>query len=67
MIIASSSLRAAVVALSCCLSWVAQAAEYPAPKRGTFTVKDFRFSTGETLPEPSSAMRRWVSRPASRW
>lgn len=51
MIIASSSLRAAVVALSCCLSWVAQAAEYPAPKRGTFTVKDFRFSTGETLPE----------------
>ncbi|RXT54511.1 hypothetical protein B6S44_12775 [Bosea sp. Tri-44] len=51
MIIASSPLRAAVVAVSCCLSWLALAAEYPAPKRGTFIIKDFRFSSGETLPE----------------
>jgi homoserine O-acetyltransferase len=51
MIIASSPLRAAAIAVSCCLSWLAQAAEYPAPKRGSFTIKDFRFSTGETLPE----------------
>lgn len=51
MIIASSPLRAAVIAVSCCMSLLAQAADYPAPKRGTFTVKDFRFSTGETLPE----------------
>jgi len=51
MLIASSPLRAAVIAVFCCLSWLAQAAEYPVPKRGTFTVKDFRFSTGETLPE----------------
>jgi homoserine O-acetyltransferase/O-succinyltransferase len=28
-----------------------RAADYPAPKEGSWTVKDFRFHTGETLPE----------------
>src|SRR3989442_14638957 len=28
----------------------ASVAEYPAPKEGDFVVRDFRFSTGETLP-----------------
>jgi homoserine O-acetyltransferase/O-succinyltransferase len=28
-----------------------RAAEYPAPTEGDFTLKDFRFSSGETLPE----------------
>ncbi len=30
---------------------VACAAEYPAPKEGTFAVKDFQFKSGEKLPE----------------
>ena len=29
----------------------ASAAEYPAPKEGTFVAKDFRFHTGDVLPE----------------
>src|SRR5262245_18354434 len=28
-----------------------QAADYPAPKEGSWIVRDFRFHTGETLPE----------------
>jgi homoserine O-acetyltransferase len=28
-----------------------QAADYPAPKEGSWTVRDVRFHTGETLPE----------------
>jgi len=30
---------------------IAQAADYPAPKEGTWVVKDFKFHTGEVLPE----------------
>src|SRR5437868_651175 len=30
---------------------LAQAADYPDPQEGTWTVKDFRFHTGEVLPE----------------
>lgn len=33
------------------LSLSALAADYPAPKDGVFTLKDFRFHTGEVLPE----------------
>jgi homoserine O-acetyltransferase/O-succinyltransferase len=33
------------------LSLEAVAADFPGAKEGTWTVKDFRFSTGETLPE----------------
>ena len=29
----------------------ASAADYPAPKHGEWVVKDFRFHTGQTLPE----------------
>jgi homoserine O-acetyltransferase len=32
-------------------AFVAAAAEYPAPKEGTFVAKEFRFHTGEVLPE----------------
>jgi homoserine O-acetyltransferase len=39
---------AAVVAL---LSFAAQAADYPAPKEGQWVARDFRFHTGEVLPE----------------
>ncbi len=31
-----------------CSTW---AAEYPAPKQGNWIVRDFRFHTGEVLPE----------------
>ncbi len=32
-------------------AFAAAAADYPAPKEGTFVAKDFRFHTGEVLPE----------------
>jgi len=35
----------------CVLSLSALAADYPAPKDGVFTLKDFRFRSGEVLPE----------------
>ncbi len=38
----------AALALS---SVAAFAADYPAPKQGDFVVKDFKFHTGETMPE----------------
>lgn len=33
------------------IAFAAAAAEYPAPREGTFVAKDFRFHTGEVLPE----------------
>ena len=43
---------AAVFALLVILTALpATAADYPAPKEGTWVVRDFRFHTGETLPE----------------
>jgi homoserine O-acetyltransferase len=30
---------------------VAHAQDYPAPKEGTFIAKDFKFNTGEVMPE----------------
>src|SRR5687767_4243578 len=33
------------------VAFTADAADYPAPKEGTFVAKDFRFHTGEVLPE----------------
>lgn len=46
-------LRACVAVLAafvaCCAP--AEAADYPAPKQADFVVKDFKFHTGETLPE----------------
>ena len=32
-------------------AWTAGAADYPAPRQGSWVVKDFRFHTGEVLPE----------------
>ena len=36
---------------SCCVSLSALAAEFPAPKPGEWTVRDFKFHTGEVMPE----------------
>ena len=33
------------------IAFAATSAEYPAPKQGSFVAKDFRFHTGEVLPE----------------
>ncbi len=38
-------------ALSLILSAVAGAVEYPKPNEGNFTARDFKFTSGETLPE----------------
>ena len=32
-------------------TWSASAADYPEPKAGDFVIKDFKFHTGETMPE----------------
>src|SRR5437870_2516750 len=41
-------MRLAFLFLATCL---ARAADYPAPVEGDWTVRDFRFHTGEVLPE----------------
>jgi homoserine O-acetyltransferase len=51
MDIVSRPLRAVFVCLAFAVSWAASAADYPAPKRGVYVAKDFRFSTGETFSE----------------
>src|SRR6201999_4478143 len=33
------------------ISVIAMAADYPAPKQGDWVAKDFKFHTGETMPE----------------
>src|SRR5689334_24399115 len=44
-------IAAAVSAAFTLVSSIAFAADYPAPKQGDWTAKDFRFHTGETMPE----------------
>jgi homoserine O-acetyltransferase len=43
--------RAAVVAAFTLFSFAATAADYPAPKQGEWIAKDFKFHTGEVMPE----------------
>jgi homoserine O-acetyltransferase len=40
-----------ISALMAITSLSALAADYPTPKQGDWTAKDFKFHTGETLPE----------------
>src|SRR5690349_17651904 len=42
---------AALAAASALISVAAMAADYPAPKQGDWTLNDFTFHTGETMPE----------------
>ena len=44
-------LRSACCASLSVIAFSACAADYPAPQEGTWVVKDFRFSTGQVLPE----------------
>src|SRR3954451_21413311 len=43
--------RAALSAILVFTSFTAFAADYPAPKQGDWTARDFKFHTGETMPE----------------
>src|ERR1700728_2909304 len=43
--------RAALSAIFAMTSLTALAADYPAPKQGDWTAKDFKFHPGETMPE----------------
>ncbi len=48
----TSSCRHALIASAMTLmSFAANAADYPAPKQGTWTARDFKFHTGEVMPE----------------
>src|ERR1700738_945574 len=44
-------LRAALSAAFALISFAALAADYPAPKQGEWITKNFRFHTGEVMPE----------------
>lgn len=44
-------LRAGALLAGSLVAFGATAADYPAPKRGAWTAKEFRFHTGETLPD----------------
>jgi homoserine O-acetyltransferase/O-succinyltransferase len=44
-------LRAALSAVFAMTSFAALAADYPAPKQGDWIARDFKFHTGETMPE----------------
>src|ERR671927_435210 len=46
-----NALRAALSAVLLSISLPAMAADYPAPKQGDWIAKDFKFHTGETMPE----------------
>ena len=43
--------RAAMNALLCLIALAAAAADYPAPNEGDWIARDFRFHTGEVMPE----------------
>jgi homoserine O-acetyltransferase/O-succinyltransferase len=43
--------RAALAAAFALTSFAAAAADYPAPKQGDWIARDFKFHTGETLPQ----------------
>ena len=45
------TIRIFVVLLSASVATIASAADYPAPTESDFTVRDFKFQSGETLPE----------------
>jgi homoserine O-acetyltransferase/O-succinyltransferase len=47
----STFFRAALAAALTLIAFPAMAADYPAPKQGDWVVKDFRFHTGDVMPE----------------
>jgi homoserine O-acetyltransferase len=47
----NSIIRVFAVLLSILVASFASAADYPAPTEGDYTIRDFKFASGETLPE----------------
>ncbi|HEV2840105.1 MAG TPA: alpha/beta fold hydrolase [Chthoniobacterales bacterium] len=47
----TSTIRCLVLALLLALAGASSAAEYPAPVEGDYVIRDFKFASGETLPE----------------
>jgi homoserine O-acetyltransferase/O-succinyltransferase len=47
----TSIIRIFVISLSAFVASIASAADYPTPTEGDFTIRDFKFQSGETLPE----------------
>ncbi|HSH90334.1 MAG TPA: alpha/beta fold hydrolase, partial [Ramlibacter sp.] len=45
------SWRSLVLAIAAAAAFAANAADFPAPREGSWIVKDFRFHTGQVLPE----------------
>ncbi len=45
------TIRIFVILLSVLTAAIAAAADYPSPTEGDFTIRDFKFQSGETLPE----------------
>jgi homoserine O-acetyltransferase len=50
-VIRNAILRAAMGAIATLIAFAAAAADYPTPKEGTWIARDFRFSTGDVVPE----------------
>src|SRR6516225_2326976 len=44
-------IRSFLILLSMLLTNISRAADYPAPTEGDYTIRDFKFTSGETLPE----------------
>jgi homoserine O-acetyltransferase len=44
-------LHASIASAIALMSFTASAADYPTPKQGTWTARDFKFHTGEVMPE----------------
>ena len=49
-------LHAATAALLCVIALAAAAADYPAPNEGDWNARDFRFHTGDVMPETAPAL-----------
>jgi len=47
----TSTIRCLVLALLLALAGASSAADYPAPSEGDYVIRDFKFASGETLPE----------------
>jgi homoserine O-acetyltransferase/O-succinyltransferase len=66
MNLVNSLVRAAIGAALCMAALPALAADYPAPREGDWVARDFRFHTGEVMPELRLHYTTWVSPPGSR-
>jgi hypothetical protein len=57
-----STIESLVIFLSALTASIASAADYPTPTEGDFTIRDFKFASGETLPSCASIIGRSENR-----